>query len=82
MNVNRRAMDDFREHSPTRSDGFMVPAADSRAFDPAGAALLSLAGRAPSPRPAPSLRNFLGGFHCCKCGTRGPMHAVRKGTHL
>src|SRR5882762_1963275 len=64
-----RALRDFEEHAPSRSDGFMVPAGDNGVFDPRVAALLSLADRAPSPEPALLLHNFLGSFLCCKCGT-------------
>jgi hypothetical protein len=71
-----RALRDFKEHAPSRSDGFMVPAGDDEVFDPRVAALLSLADRAPSPEPALLLHNFLGSFLCCKCGAKGPIHRV------
>jgi hypothetical protein len=71
-----RALRDFKKHAPSRSDGFMVPSGDGETFDRHAAALLSLAGRAPSTEPDLLLRNFLGSFRCCKCGAQGPIHAV------
>ncbi len=67
---------DYKERVPSRSDGFMVPVGDSQAFDRQTAALLSLADRASSREPPLLLRNFLGTFLCCRCGTQGPIHAV------
>jgi hypothetical protein len=71
-----RALRDFKEHAPSRSDGFVVPARDNEVFELRVAALLSLADRAPSPQPALLLRNFLGSFLCCKCGAQRPIHTV------
>jgi hypothetical protein len=70
-----RALRDFREQAPSRSDGFMVPAGDSEVSDSRAVALISLADRALNAEPALLLRNFLGSFLCCKCGANGPVHA-------
>jgi hypothetical protein len=70
-----RMLCDFKEHAPSRADGFMVPAGDDAVLDLRAAALLSLADRAASPEPALLLRNFLGSFLCCKCGALGPIRA-------
>jgi hypothetical protein len=71
-----RALLDYKEHAPSRSDGFMVPAAAGEAFGGRATALLSLADRAQSPEPALLLRSFLGSFLCCRCGAKGPICAV------
>jgi hypothetical protein len=71
-----RALRDFKDHEPSRSDGFMVLAGDSEVLDLRAAALLSLARRAPSPEPALLLGHFLGRFPCGKCGAQGPIHPI------
>jgi hypothetical protein len=71
-----RALLDYKEHAPSRSDGFMVPVADGEALEGRATALLSLADRAQSPEPALLLRSFLGSFLCRRCGANGPVSAV------
>lgn len=70
-----RLLLDFKEHAPSRSDGFMVPAGEGDVSDRRAAALLALASRAPSPEPVLLLRHFLGIFRCGKCGAQGPILA-------
>jgi hypothetical protein len=71
----RRSLLDFKEGVPPRCDGFVEPAADSDPVDPRVAALVALATRARSARPALLLRHFLGSFLCVHCGSRGPIYA-------
>jgi hypothetical protein len=72
-----RLLVDFKAGTPSRADGFLVAiAADARVTDGRTAALLALANRAASPKPALLLRNFLGRFKCCKCGAEGSAKAV------
>jgi hypothetical protein len=71
-----RSLRDYKERAPTRSDGFLVPAADNEIFGPRTAALLSLSQRAMSGEPALLVRNFLGHFRCCRCGAPGPLRAI------
>ena len=72
-----RALDDWRDGAPQRADGFMVPvAADERIADRHAAALVELAGRATVPLPMLLLRNFLGRFHCRRCGAEGAPAAI------
>ena len=71
-----RAVDDFKDGAPSRSDGFMFPAdADVLIGEPRAAALLSLAERAASAKAALLTRAFLGRFRCCKCGAEGSVKA-------
>jgi hypothetical protein len=70
-----RMMRDFKDGSPSRCDGFIAPAQDDEVLEPRAAELLALAKRAPDPRPAPLLRNFLSVFVCCKCRAQGPIRA-------
>jgi hypothetical protein len=69
-----RSIHDFKQHAPSRCDGFIVPVADNEALDSRTAARLSQ--RTPSAQPALLLRNFLGSFHCCKCNAHGPIQAI------
>jgi hypothetical protein len=65
---------DYKEGAATRHDGFILPARDNEVSDRRAAALLSLAGRAESAKPALLLRHFLGSFECCICGAQGAIH--------
>jgi hypothetical protein len=60
-------------------EGFNI-AADVGRFSREGTGtegrLLYLANQAASTKPALLLRNFLGTFHCCKCGTRANIDAL------
>jgi hypothetical protein len=67
---------DYRDHAPSRTSSFMTAARDQDITDRRAAALLSLAARAPSPKPAALLRNLLGSFHCDECDARGPIRAA------
>ncbi len=72
-----KAVADYRDASPSRADGFMIPIeADGAVSDARAAALLDLAKRAASPQAALLVRAFLGRFRCCKCGAEGPVKAV------
>ena len=72
-----RAVDDFKDGAPSRSDGFMFPVdADVLISEPRAAALLSLAERAASAKAALLTRAFLGRFRCCKCGAEGAVKAA------
>lgn len=64
------ALQDYRDGTPTRSDGFLSPVSNAEDIaDERIKALLVLADKAPSPTPALLLRNFLGSFDCLKCQT-------------
>jgi hypothetical protein len=67
---------DFKNSAPSRCDGFIAPARDDEVLEPRAAELLALAERAPNPRSALFLRNFLGICVCCKCCAQGPIRAV------
>jgi hypothetical protein len=73
---NDKGLSDYREGAPSRADGFMTPIAENDIIDPRITALLSIAERAASPDLPLRVRHFAGTFLCCKCGGRGPMHAV------
>jgi hypothetical protein len=65
---------DYKEGAATRHDGFILPARDNEVSDRRAVALLSLAARAESAKPALLLRHFLGSFECCICGGQGAIH--------
>jgi hypothetical protein len=71
-----RQMLDWEEKSPSRADGFIVPAEDDDLCDAHAARLLALADRSASPEPKLLLRNFLGHILCCKCGERAAIQAL------
>jgi hypothetical protein len=73
---DERALRDYNDSAPSRSDGFIVPVGSGESPDTRITALLRLADRAASTKPALLLRNFLGTFHCCKCGTRANIDAL------
>jgi len=70
-----RGLKDFKEGAPSRSDGLVFPKGASDLFPPDDRvnALVELANKATSPKPAFLLRNFLGRFVCIKCGVEAPM---------
>jgi hypothetical protein len=71
-----RMLRDFKDGAPSRCDGLVAPVRDDEVLGPRATELLALAERAPNPRSALFLRNFLGVFVCCKCGARGPIRAA------
>lgn len=72
-----RPLEDYKDGSPSRADGFMIPIeTDGSVGDARAAALLDLAKRAAGPKAALLLRAFLGRFRCRKCGVEGTVKAV------
>ena len=67
---------DFKDGASTRADCFISPAREDESFGALATRLLLLASRAQNPQPALVLRSFLGSFHCRRCGTNAPIHAM------
>jgi hypothetical protein len=77
MRYEERVLDDLKSGAASRSDGFMVPLdTGGRIIDGPPQALLDLAERTSCATPALLLRNFLGWFHCCRCGADGPVTVI------
>jgi hypothetical protein len=72
---DQRALRDYKDGAPSRSDGFIVPLGGGENTDTRITALLHLADQAASPKPALLLRNLLGTFQCCKCANRSNIDA-------
>jgi len=70
------AMRDWEEKSPSRADGFVVPADGADIVDPRASRLLALAQRRARPEPGVLLRSFLGQIQCRRCGARAPVRSV------
>lgn len=69
-----RGLKDFKEGAPSRSDGNVSPVDASDFFpDDRVNALVELADKAPSPKPAFLLRSFLGQFVCIRCGDQASL---------
>ncbi len=72
-----RTLRDFKDGSPSRSDGVLKPLQESdKAPDTRIAALLDLAELVPNPTPALLLRAFLGSFVCTKCHVEGSVTSL------
>jgi hypothetical protein len=72
---DERALRDYKDGAPSRSDGFIVPVGSGENTDVRITALLHVADQAASTKPALLLHNFLGTFQCCKCGKRANIDA-------
>jgi hypothetical protein len=71
-----RTLEDYKEGSASRADGFMMPLEADSVVTGAGATLLDRAKRAAGPKAELLVRAFLGRFRCRKCGAEGAVKAA------